>query len=590
MRPSLPLIVLFLSALASPSTEADGDPRHLDQGFPLPSEGYADQPYIVVTRAGHWLCVMTTGRGEEGQPGQHIVSTISTDRGRSWSPLVPIEPADGPEASWAVPVITPSGRIYVFYTYNGDRVRTLRQRPIRTDMLGWYCFKFSDDHGRSWSAERHRLPVRLTACDRTNDWRGEVQIFWGIDKPKVDGTTVLFGFTKLGRYMLDDGEGWFVRSENLLHEPDPTRLQWDVLPTGDHGVRDAAFGSVQEEFNTVPLGQDRWYCVYRTTNGFPCEAYSADGGRTWTRPEPVRYHPGGRILRHPRACPKLFRTRDGRYLLWFHHHGGRSFADRNPAWITGGVERHGRIHWSEPEILLYADDPATRMSYPDLIEDGRRFWISETQKSVARVHPVDRDLLEALWRQVSDPPARVARRGRRVQAAGPELQHLRMPRLEHQTSPRGEPRGFTVETRVTFQSPSPGQTILDARLPGGRGVALQTTDRAAVKLVLNDGSVEVSWDCDPGTLIPGRTHQIAAVVDGGPRLITFVIDGVVQDGGGQRTFGWGRFPPGLGNLNGAGRATVGRGLEGTVRRVRLYDRPLRHAELVANHRAERGEH
>ena len=37
------------------------DPRHLNNGWVIPSEGYADQPYIVKTDDGAWLCVMTTG-------------------------------------------------------------------------------------------------------------------------------------------------------------------------------------------------------------------------------------------------------------------------------------------------------------------------------------------------------------------------------------------------------------------------------------------------------------------------------------------------------------------------------------------------
>ena len=76
------------------------DPRDIVNGFEIPSEGYCDQPYVVKTLDGAWLCVMTTGRGREGQHGQHIVSIRSVDRGRNWQKPVDIEPADGPEASW----------------------------------------------------------------------------------------------------------------------------------------------------------------------------------------------------------------------------------------------------------------------------------------------------------------------------------------------------------------------------------------------------------------------------------------------------------------------------------------------------------
>ncbi len=84
----------------------DRDPAPVDfrTGWEILSECYCDQPYVVKLGDGSWLCVMTTGKGREGQQGQHVVSTRSLDRGRTWTPLVDVEPADGPEASWAVPL------------------------------------------------------------------------------------------------------------------------------------------------------------------------------------------------------------------------------------------------------------------------------------------------------------------------------------------------------------------------------------------------------------------------------------------------------------------------------------------------------
>jgi hypothetical protein len=317
----MPLIVF------SGSTGTAGDARRFEEGRSIPDEGYCDQPYVVVTRDGSWLCTLTTGRGREGDRGQHVVATISADRGETWSALIDIEPADGPEASWAVPLIAAGGRVYVFYDYNGDLVDRFPGRPetIRADMLGWYCYRYSDDGGRTWSAQRYRLPVRVTACDRANQWGGDVQVLWGIDKPKVMGPMlvstrpedlgefVVFAFTKLRRHLLEDGEGWLFRSRNILTEADPGKIVWEMLPGGECGIRAEEYGSVQEEHNLLPLGGGRLYCVYRTGLGFPCHSYSEDGGRTWARPEPMTYAPGGRRIRNPRACPKLWRTAGGKY-------------------------------------------------------------------------------------------------------------------------------------------------------------------------------------------------------------------------------------------------------------------------------------
>ncbi len=51
------------------------DSRHISNGVEIPSESYSDQPYIVKTDDGAWLCVLTTGVGREGQTGQHIITT-----------------------------------------------------------------------------------------------------------------------------------------------------------------------------------------------------------------------------------------------------------------------------------------------------------------------------------------------------------------------------------------------------------------------------------------------------------------------------------------------------------------------------------
>ena len=51
----------------------------------------------------------------------------STDQGRTWEKIVPIEPADGPEASYAVLLKVPGGRIYAFYNHNTDNVREVKR-------------------------------------------------------------------------------------------------------------------------------------------------------------------------------------------------------------------------------------------------------------------------------------------------------------------------------------------------------------------------------------------------------------------------------------------------------------------------------
>lgn len=386
-------------------------PIDISSGWEIPSEGYCDQPYVVKTTDGAWLCTMTTGRGEEGNRGQHIVATRSADYGRTWSPLIDIEPADGPEASWAMPCITQTGRIYVFYTYNKDNLReVMADNPYarrRVDTLGEYAFKYSEDGGRTWSDRRWYIPVRETAIDRANPYRGKIRFFWGVGKPIEHKGSMILGFSKVGRFgdgFIAQSESWFLRSDNILTETDPDRLQWKTLPEGDHGLRSPE-GPIAEEVNLTALSDGSLFCTYRTVAGHPCHAYSRDNGETWTSPEFMTLRPGGPRVNHPRAANFVRKLTQGpyagRYLYWFHNHDGRGFEGRNPAWLLGGIEKDsptGKVlYWGNPVAVLVAKDPKVRISYPDFIEDNGHLYITETQKSIARVHEIPPGILAHLW-------------------------------------------------------------------------------------------------------------------------------------------------------------------------------------------------
>ncbi|MFB3829082.1 MAG: exo-alpha-sialidase [Bryobacteraceae bacterium] len=578
----------FLALPAAFAAEAPAtDPRNIRNGSPIPKEGYCDQPYVVKNGDGSWLCVLTTGKGVEGQPGQHVVSTISRDRGRTWSPLVDIEPAGGPEASWVMPLKTPYGRVYAFYTYNRDNLRELENTngaARRVDTLGVYAFKYSDDGGRTWSRERYEIPMRLMRIDRGNNYGGRVLFFWGVGKPIITGKSAIFGFAKVGKWgnpgTMVESQGCFLRSDNILAERDPRKIRWELLPDGDEGLR-APKGPVSDEANLVALNDGSLYATYRTIDGYNCHAYSRDGGHTWTPPAYATYGPGARRIKHPRAANFVKKFSNGKYLLWYHNHGGEPvhasawewYAARNPAWVAGGVERNGYVHWSEPEILLYDEDPKVRISYPDFIEDGGCYYVTETQKTIARVHEIDRTLLEGLWGQFEN----------RTRAGGVLIearpgQRFAMPRLD-------SGRGFTLDCDIRLRELTPGQTLLDAP-----GVKLATTARSTIELTLTDGRAASSWDCDPGTgpgtLRVGAWQHVTAIVEGGPKIVMWVIDGVLNDGGAVRQYGWGRIHPEMGAIAG-GEARFAPSIFGEAGALRVYGRALRVSEAVGNWRAHR---
>ncbi len=593
------------------------DWRNIRNGWEIPTETYADQPYVVKTDDGAWLVCLTTGAGLEGQAGQHVVTRRSTDQGRTWEPPVDVEPAAGPEASYAVMLKAPSGRIYIFYNHNTDNIRRVKadDPPYRggwcerVDSLGHFVFKYSDDHGRSWSQQRYDVPVREFEIDRNNPYGGKLRFFWNVGKAFVHDGAGYVPLHKVGGFgegFFTSNEGVLLRSPNILTEPDPAKIRWETLPEGDIGLRaPPGGGPIAAEQSFSVLSDGSLYCVYRTIDGHPAFTYSRDGGRTWDTPQYKRYA-DGRLVKHPRAANFAWRCANGKFLYWFHNHGGRfirehpqrrtiAYSDRNPVWLAGGVEADSAqgkiIRWSQPEIVLYDDDPFIRISYPDLIEDGGKYYLTETQKDIARVHEIDASLLEGLWNQFDNNSVATGSLVLELPAAGSSMpQTAAMPQLpvllvrDSQRPDHGAKdlrTGFTVDLWLRLESLASGQMLIDSRGASGQGLCLRTTRRGTIEIVLNDGRTENRWDSDPGRIQAGALHHLAAIVDGGPKIITFVIDGKLCDGGDYRQFGWGRFSPNLYHANGGDQLRIGP----AVRRLRLYGRALRTSEAVGNWRA-----
>ena len=106
---------------------------------------------------------------------------------------------------------------------------------------------------------------------------------------------------------------------------------------------------------------------------------------------------------------------------------------------------------------------------------------------------------------------------------------------------------------------------------------------------MSDGHTKSNWDSDPGThqgtLRVGTWQHVTVIVDSGPRIITWIVDGVLNDGGAVREFGWGRFSPEMGDVNGAAKVRLASVLYGQLGALRVYNRYLRTSEAIGNSRA-----
>jgi len=609
------LIVLFTSVQLCNAQIDIPDSRNIKTGTIIPDLSYSDQPYIVKTDDGAWLCCLTTGAGHEGQSGQIVITQRSVNMGETWEDMVQIEPPSGPEASYAVMLKVPSGRVYIFYNHNTDNTREIKTIDgsviRRVDSQGYFVFKFSDDHGKTWSDKRYPIPVREFEIDRRNIYEGKIKFFWNVGKAFTlngKGYVPLHKVGGFGKGFFTSNEGVLLMSDNILTEEDPEKIRWETLPDGDIGLRTPIGGGpIAAEQSYSVLSDGSIYCVYRSIDGYPVNTYSRDGGHTWSPPQYKTYASGG-LMKHPRAANFAWKCTNGKYLYWFHNHGGpfirefpdvnMTYNDRNPVWICGGVESDGPegkiIIWTQPEILLYDDDPYIRMSYPDLIEEGGKYYVTETQKDVARVHEIDTGMLDKLWSQLD--VKEVAKTGLVIALSDTSSkipEEIEMPKfnslIERNTNSadhgsKDMRNGFSIDIWFQLNSLKSGQILLDNRSPNGQGVALQTTDKGTVEIILNDGRTENRWDCDPGLIEKKNLHHLIVTVDGGPKIITFVVDGILCDGGEYRQFGWGRFSPNYRGITGMENLRIGPSLKGRIKSLRMYDRALLTSEAIGNFR------
>ncbi len=596
-------VIILITITYSVSSQSK-DWRNLENPIGvIPDEGYCDQPYSVVNKNGEWVIVMTTGAGNEGQQGQHVISVISRDQGKSWDPFIDIEPATGPEASWVTPLIVPSGRIYVFYTYNADNLREVLNSkgiPIkRVDTMGKMMMKYSDDGGYTWSEKRYEVPIRNFEIDDNNVYKGKIQFFWSVAVPVIHNNSVYLPLAKVGNFgegFMESGSGAILKSSDILSEKDPEKITWETLPEGNKGLLPPE-GLVADEHNMVTLNDGSLYCVYRTNMGHNVQTYSSDNGRTWTAPEWATFTPGGKKMKQPRCFNKVYKFQNGKYVLFFHNNSGRNYGNhplgnRNPTWLSGGIEKNGKIYWSQPEVFLYDMNYENGISYPDWIEDKGEHYFTETQKTLARIHKIPNEYLEMLWNQAENKA--LTTDGLALEIKGNECKagnSFKMPALGKLYNGNG----FSLEFRLTAGGLKNDQVLLDTRRSknegygasakfAGNGMVITILKGGAIQILLDDGRSPLVWRTGPGLINSGSSHQMMINVDGEAKILTFLIDGDLWDGG-ERPFGYARFNPYMYDINGEENVSISGEFKGKVDVFRIYSRCLYVSEGIANYKS-----
>ena len=558
---------------------------------------YYNQPLAVQLSNKSWIVVLTNADHTEGQPNQRVASRLHVSPNLtegSWLPEVDIEHQPyGPSAGWAAPLYAPElERLYAFYTFNEGNITTMpgSNETCACQLVGGQWYRWSDDFGATWSAERMRVPIRVTSIDRENPWKGSVLQGWTVSKPiAVDGA-VLMPYTKIGTYVQSHERQWVLRSDNVLTERDARKIRWTTWPDGDGGCGAADGSDEAEEGGLLDLGGGVVLFIFRSSGGRVNECVSRDGGRTWA-PRLVYYAPiaadeAPRPLKNPRGPLTARKLADGSFLLLYFNNGWKGYSPhndtRNPYFLSLGRSDGDRILWSQPEVALYGrgvvdgHNPTYDLAYPDVVEEtpGGRVVIFEAHEGYpgsncndpafeaiggcgVATHVVDARLLAGLRGQ-NDSSA-VATEGLALDAGPGVAKAPRLPVLDE------APGGVTVEAWLQGDG-----VVLDCRR-GDVGVRLRRRG-AVVSFDVNGASFDYAAGAD--------ARHVAVVVDGGPRLATWVVDGHFGDGGEDAVLGYAFFDA-LGDANGAATCAVG----AAARRVRVYGRYLRTSELVANHRA-----
>ena len=592
------------------------DWRNIATGNEIPSEYYSDQPYVVIAEDGAWVCCMTTGDGAEGALGQHIVTMRSLDKGKTWIDIVEVESPESPESSYAV-MLKAGVRIYIFYNYNKDNLRAVKTDSggsiSRVDSLGYYVFKYSDDNGKAWSENRYYIDVREFEIDRNNVYGGKIRFFWNVGKPFVIGSCAYMSLHKVANFgagFFTGTQGVLLKSDNILYEKDPDKITFVTLPDGDIGLH-APEGKISEEQSYVVLSDNSIYSVYRTVDGYPVECYSRDLGHTFEKPQAKYYatvnaygiangNAIGMRMKHPRAANFVWKTKNGKYLYWFHNHGGKDYEDRNPAWLSAGTEIDGDkgkiIAWSQPEILLYDDDPFVRISYPDLIEEDGRYFITETQKNIARIHEIPADFINIL--QAWDTISTIAQKGLIFEkdVKKGDLFQIKMPvflvRGPHETGYGAKDlrQGCTLEFKITPHKDREYFSNMDAN---GRGFSVKAGENGSLEIYLSDGQTHDFFITEADILRDNGPTYISIIIDGGPKIIMVIVNGKLCDGNAcdavnacdadnaeERQFGWGRFSPCLKGISGGDLHILSEEIEN----FRIYSRALMVTEAIGNYK------
>jgi hypothetical protein len=364
------------------------------------------QPCTTILSDGTWMMCWTQATYEAAKD-ESVVGATSRDGGLTWTEPYYVEEAfDERTASWGMLFAVPhTGRVYCTYWLN-ENVFWLRD-------AGSLYIKYSDDKGETWS-KRRRIEIPRHKLDAD----GREQHGWTTGFPILtpDGA-MLMGFSKIHEpsmtrevpgHMYGDPDFWwcecfFLRCSNILREDDLARLEFQVTPEGDTGIwaphRDEPGRHFLQEPYMTALPSGRIISTFRSRTQHPIYTISEDSGITWRPGRPLRFAPGGELMKHPCGPCPITCTRDGRVIFFFRNDNTpigehlNFWANRDPHHVTVGREMpqmavgmdpeddNAGLYFSHPQVVLSGIDlspddvePRRTAQYPQILQWGDRFF------------------------------------------------------------------------------------------------------------------------------------------------------------------------------------------------------------------------
>ena len=576
----------ILSNQTQPYTVIDS--RCIENGIGIKSSKYIDQPYCVKLFNNSWLCTYTLSDSFEASRDQRVGVALSDNLGKTWTETT--NNLDTFLCNYSLPFVTSFGRVYIFYTFNNTGTFFTNSHIYEQFLYGGVLgFKYSDDNGLTWSA-RQVVNLPKTYIDYVNVYKGTFQTWWSICKPIIANGQMYFSLTKTAaKYE----EGHIVGCSNILTETDPLKLDWHFYPTGNDlskviGIRNNSLSDtvLQEEHNIQQLNRGGYVCAYRTTLGFPMITYSRNATPdNWEVPTAFLYSNGDSI-RNPRACPRIFKCSNGKYLFW-HHANSFNSGHRYVGWISGGIEKDGSILWSQPEVALFSNSESASllMSYPDLIESGGKYYITETQKKVARINEISAKLLDNLWNQ--DSLNSEILNGRLLKLQGSSLdksavKNIAIPSFYPTT-------GYCVQLKLNLTAYSDKtpktylmmygknmqDTVFRIKRYGSRVFAAELLSNNKVVCSIFSGNENVNLD---------KAVVLSFNVDKYAKVFSGMINGVLFRGNQTTLQGWSRIVQSMNQTYLFNNVISVDNTDNTINQLSIYSRYLTTSEQVSNYK------